>query len=142
MSELEVETRELDDIVLLYPQGFINAHTVRVFEGEIQKALEKRRFKIVALTAFAAVAVPVAAMSATEAAATERTDNAFVDRVSDMGIGFTSRQTVINAGHSICQALGDGETPASAIQHFGHRTHLTATQATGFVAAAVQTYCG
>ena len=47
MSELEVETRELDDIVLLYPQGFINAHTVRVFEGEIQKALEKRRFKIV-----------------------------------------------------------------------------------------------
>jgi anti-sigma B factor antagonist len=47
MSELEVETRELDDIVLLYPQGFINAHTVRLFEGEIQKALEKRRFKIV-----------------------------------------------------------------------------------------------
>jgi anti-sigma B factor antagonist len=47
MSELEVETRELDDIVLLYPHGFINAHTVRVFEGEIQKALEKRRFKIV-----------------------------------------------------------------------------------------------
>ena len=104
--------------------------------------LIQRRFKIVALTAFAAVAVPLAAMSATEAAATERTDNAFVDRVSDMGIGFTSRQTVINAGHSICQALGDGETPASAIQHFGHRTHLTATQATGFVAAAVQTYCG
>ena len=47
MSELEVETREVDDIVLLYPQGFINAHTVRLFEGEIQKALEKRRFKIV-----------------------------------------------------------------------------------------------
>ena len=47
MSELEVETRELDDIVLLYPRGFINAHTVRVFEGEIQKALEKQRFKIV-----------------------------------------------------------------------------------------------
>jgi anti-sigma B factor antagonist len=47
MSELEVETRELDDIVLLYPQGFINAHTVRLFEGEIQKALERRRFKIV-----------------------------------------------------------------------------------------------
>jgi anti-sigma B factor antagonist len=47
MSELEVETRELEDIVLLYPRGFINAHTVRVFEGEIQKALEKRRFKIV-----------------------------------------------------------------------------------------------
>jgi anti-sigma B factor antagonist len=47
MSELEVESRELDDIVLLYPRGFINAHTVRLFEGEIQKALEKQRFKIV-----------------------------------------------------------------------------------------------
>jgi len=47
MSELEVETRELDDVVLLYPRGFINAHTVRTFEGEIQKAVDKRRFKIV-----------------------------------------------------------------------------------------------
>jgi hypothetical protein len=40
----------------------------------------------VALTAFAAVAVPLAAMSATEAAATKRTDNAFVDRVSDASV--------------------------------------------------------
>ena len=47
MSELEVQSRELDDIVLLYPQGFINAHTVRLFEGEIQKALRQKRFKIV-----------------------------------------------------------------------------------------------
>jgi anti-sigma B factor antagonist len=47
MSELEVQTRELDDIVLLYPQGFINAHTVRLFESAIQKALKDNRFKIV-----------------------------------------------------------------------------------------------
>jgi anti-sigma B factor antagonist len=47
MSELEVQTRELDDIVLLYPQGFINAHTVRLFENAIQKALKDNRFKIV-----------------------------------------------------------------------------------------------
>jgi anti-sigma B factor antagonist len=47
MSELSVETRQLDDIVLLYPKGFINAHTVRMFEGEIQKALQQKRFKIV-----------------------------------------------------------------------------------------------
>ena len=47
MSELEVQTRELDDVTLLYPKGFINAHTVRVFEGEIQKALRQNRFKIV-----------------------------------------------------------------------------------------------
>ncbi len=47
MSELSVDTRELEDVVLLYPRGFINAHTVRLFETEIQKALERRRYNIV-----------------------------------------------------------------------------------------------
>lgn len=47
MSELTVETRDVEDITLLYPKGFINAHTVRLFESEIQKALQQRRFKIV-----------------------------------------------------------------------------------------------
>ena len=47
MSDLEVQTREVDDVVLLYPRGFINAHTVRLFEGELQKALDRRRYKIV-----------------------------------------------------------------------------------------------
>src|SRR6185503_5039379 len=32
---------------LLYPKGFLNAHTVRQFEGALQKALENKRFKIV-----------------------------------------------------------------------------------------------
>ena len=27
MNELTVETRQLDEITLLYPRGFINAHT-------------------------------------------------------------------------------------------------------------------
>jgi anti-sigma B factor antagonist len=47
MSELRVETRHLDDVTLLYPQGYINAHTVRLFESELQKALGEGRFKIV-----------------------------------------------------------------------------------------------
>jgi anti-sigma B factor antagonist len=47
MSELTVDSRELEDVVLLYPRGFINAHTVRVFETEIQKALDRRRYNIV-----------------------------------------------------------------------------------------------
>ncbi len=47
MSELSVDTRELEDVVLLYPRGFINAHTVRLFETEIQKALERQRYNIV-----------------------------------------------------------------------------------------------
>ncbi len=47
MSELTVETRQLGEVTLLYPRGFINAHTVRLFETEIQKALGERRFNIV-----------------------------------------------------------------------------------------------
>jgi anti-sigma B factor antagonist len=47
MGELTVETRDVEDITLLYPKGFINAHTVRVFEGELQRTLQQGRFKIV-----------------------------------------------------------------------------------------------
>jgi anti-sigma B factor antagonist len=47
MSELEVDSREMEGVVLLYPKGFVNAHTVRVFEGEIQKALDREQYRIV-----------------------------------------------------------------------------------------------
>jgi anti-sigma B factor antagonist len=47
MSELSVDSRELEGIVLLYPRGFVNAHTVRLFEGEIQKAIDGGRYRIV-----------------------------------------------------------------------------------------------
>ena len=47
MSELSVERRELDGVVVLYPRGFVNAHTVRLFEGEIQKALDAASYRIV-----------------------------------------------------------------------------------------------
>jgi anti-sigma B factor antagonist len=47
MNELEVETREVEGVTLLYPRGFINAHTVRLFEGALQKAMADSRFRIV-----------------------------------------------------------------------------------------------
>jgi len=46
-SDLTVDTRDVEDVRLLYPRGFLNAHTVRVFEGELQRTLQDRRFKIV-----------------------------------------------------------------------------------------------
>ena len=42
-----METRHVQEITLIYPRGYINAHTVRLFESEIQKALEQQQFKIV-----------------------------------------------------------------------------------------------
>ena len=47
MTGLTVETRQLDDVTLVYPRGFINAHTVRLFEAAIHKALEQKQFKLV-----------------------------------------------------------------------------------------------
>ena len=47
MTELTVETREVDGVTLLYPSGLINAHTVRVFESELRGQLERGRYKIV-----------------------------------------------------------------------------------------------
>ena len=47
MSELTVDKREVEDVTLLYPKGFINAHTVRLFEGEIRGAIQQGRVKIV-----------------------------------------------------------------------------------------------
>ena len=42
-----METRQIEEITLIYPRGYINAHTVRLFEGEIQKALDEGRYRIV-----------------------------------------------------------------------------------------------
>jgi anti-sigma B factor antagonist len=48
MSELQVDSRELEEgVVLLYPKGFVNAHTVRLFEGEIQKSLDQDLYRFV-----------------------------------------------------------------------------------------------
>jgi len=47
VSELSVESHEREGVVLLYPSGFINAHTVRLFEGALQKALDGGCYQIV-----------------------------------------------------------------------------------------------
>lgn len=47
MSELSVSSREQEGVVLLYPSGFINAHTVRLFEDELQRAIADGRYRIV-----------------------------------------------------------------------------------------------
>jgi anti-sigma B factor antagonist len=47
MSDLTVDTRDVEDVRLLYPRGFINAHTVRLFESELQRTLQDGRFKVV-----------------------------------------------------------------------------------------------
>ena len=47
MTDLTVDTRDVDEVRLLYPKGFINAHTVRVFESAIQDAVQAGRVRLV-----------------------------------------------------------------------------------------------
>ena len=47
MADLTVDTRDVEDVTVLYPRGFINAHTVRGFDSAIQKAISRQRFRIV-----------------------------------------------------------------------------------------------
>jgi anti-sigma B factor antagonist len=47
MTELSIETREADGVTLLYPRGFINAHTVRLFEAAFAAALARRQTRLV-----------------------------------------------------------------------------------------------
>jgi len=89
MSELTVETRHAEDITLLYPRGFINAHTVRLFEQELQRALAQKRFKIVVNCAGLAY-IASAGLGAIMGAIEEIRDNGGDLRLSELN------ETVLN----------------------------------------------
>ena len=47
MADLTMESRQVEGVVIVCPRGFINAHTVRQFEQELNSALESGHFKII-----------------------------------------------------------------------------------------------
>ncbi len=47
MNELSVSTRETEDVVVICPMGFINAHNVRGFEEALSQAMQRKRYKII-----------------------------------------------------------------------------------------------
>ena len=46
MADLTMESRQVGDVTVICPQGFINAHTVRQFEQALSQALEDGHEKI------------------------------------------------------------------------------------------------
>lgn len=46
MPDLTVDTRQVGDVTVIAPRGFINAHTVRLFEQTLQEALDSGQRKI------------------------------------------------------------------------------------------------
>ena len=47
MPDLTIDSRLADGVIVICPRGFINAHTVRHFEQELNGALESGNVKIV-----------------------------------------------------------------------------------------------
>lgn len=47
MPDLTMESRQVGGAVVVYPRGFINAHTVRQFEQVLNTAVESGQVKIV-----------------------------------------------------------------------------------------------
>lgn len=46
MPDLSIEVRDAGTVAVVLPAGFINAHTVRDFEGALEKLVAERRFLI------------------------------------------------------------------------------------------------
>jgi anti-sigma B factor antagonist len=47
MNELSVDARQLGEITVLYPRGYVNAHTTRLFEAELRRAIDAGHYRIV-----------------------------------------------------------------------------------------------
>jgi len=47
VPDLMMESQERGDVMVIYPRGFINAHTVREFERELERSVESGRTQIV-----------------------------------------------------------------------------------------------
>jgi len=46
MADLSIAVRHIGDVVVILPAGFINAHTVREFEGALESQVQQGRYKI------------------------------------------------------------------------------------------------
>lgn len=46
MADLSILTRDRDGVAVLEPEGFINAHTVRQFEGALEAVVQEGRYTI------------------------------------------------------------------------------------------------
>jgi Protein of unknown function (DUF732) len=79
--------------------------------------------------------------SAGTAAAAGSIDDTFLANISSEGIGYDSAKAAIANGHAVCEAIGQGEAPASVGTEILHNTNLTTRQAAAFVVASVDAYC-
>ena len=46
MTDLSIQVRDADGVAVMRPEGFINAHTVRQFEGALETLVREGRYTI------------------------------------------------------------------------------------------------
>jgi anti-sigma B factor antagonist len=46
MTDLSIQVRDADGVAVMQPEGFINAHTVRQFEGALESLVGEGRYTI------------------------------------------------------------------------------------------------
>jgi anti-sigma B factor antagonist len=46
MADLSIQVRDVDGVAVMRPEGFINAHTVRQFEGALEALVKAGRYTI------------------------------------------------------------------------------------------------
>jgi len=46
MADLSIQVKEVDGVAVIRPEGFINAHTVRMFEDALEKQVAAGRYTI------------------------------------------------------------------------------------------------
>jgi len=46
MADLSIQVRDVDGVAVLQPEGFINAHTVRQFEGAMEALVHEGKYTI------------------------------------------------------------------------------------------------
>ena len=46
MADLSIQTRKVDGVAVVEPVGFINAHTVRQFEGALEELVQAGQYRI------------------------------------------------------------------------------------------------
>ncbi|WP_082972918.1 MULTISPECIES: DUF732 domain-containing protein [unclassified Mycobacterium] len=91
------------------------------------------------------LAAVVASMTvvATPIANADSTDDVFLQALTKQGITFTnlSDQTVVNAGHGVCQDWANGATLAQTLSDVQGALGLSDHNSGYFIGAATQSYC-
>ncbi|WP_082459873.1 MULTISPECIES: DUF732 domain-containing protein [unclassified Mycobacterium] len=99
--------------------------------------------KLTLLTGAVAATVASAAAVAIPVASADSTDDVFLQALVQQGITLSglSNQTIVNAGHGVCQDWANGATLAQTLSDVKSALSLSDHNSGYFIGAATQSYC-